>query len=105
MGEALVDVGELRFRRRAVGDRRGERRADGVGQRLLDLRAGARDARPGERGRAEQRCRDEIAPSAPRPGAPPAHAASLAFTKASARSAATTVASASRRPWYSACPF
>jgi hypothetical protein len=53
--QALLDVVEARPRRRAFGHRGGERAAHGIGQRFLDLPAGARRTRPpGRRGEADQ---------------------------------------------------
>src|SRR6185369_5617400 len=102
--EPLVEVGERRLRRRGVGDRGGERAANGVGERLLDLRTGERCARPRRDERRRDRRRDERAASSPARGECLRHAASLPFTKASASATVTVAGAASRRPWTSTVP-
>ena len=88
-------VSKLGFGRRRVGDRRRQRRAHRVGQRLFDLRAGPRRAAGTQRRRAA--CATQR-----RGAATCAHAREPAPSRAPAASASGTLAAlrASRRPWY-----
>ena len=78
VGQPVVELSKRGLRRRGVGDRRRQRRAHRVGQRLLDLRAGLRRAaaQPGPSGAASSAsgapssaCAPSCAPGAPSRGA------------------------------------